>query len=142
MAQGFRYLVAILDRWSRDVLAWQLSHTLESACYLVAVESALVQGGPEMFTTDQGLQLTSLACTRRLERAGMAIRRDGRGRAVDKLVVERLWRTVTDEHIDRKDYASVSALEAGLERDFAFYHDARLHQRLAYRTPAEVHREP
>ena len=94
-----------------------------------------------MFNTDQGVQFTSLACTNRLERAGIAISMDGRGRALDNILVERLWRTVKYEDIDLKDYASVPALEAGLERYFAFDNDERLHQSLAYRTPAEVHRE-
>jgi putative transposase len=141
MAKGFMYLVAIIDWWSRYVLAWQLSHTLDSSFCLVALERALIQGCPEMFNTDQGVQFTSLAFTSRLERAGMAISMDGRGRALDHIFVERLWRTVKYEDIYLKDYASVPALEAGLERYFAFYNDERLHQSLAYRTPAEVHRE-
>jgi putative transposase len=141
MAKGFMYLVAIIDWWSRYVLAWQLSNTLDSSFCLVALERALVQGCPALFTTDQGVQFTSLAFTNRLERAGIAISMDGRGRALDNIFVERLWRTVKYEDIYLKDYASVPALEAGLERYFAFYNDERLHQSLAYRTPAEVHRE-
>jgi putative transposase len=95
--------VAIIDWWSRSVLAWQLSNTLDSAFCLVAVERALIQGCPEMFNTDQGVQFTSLACTSRLERAGMAIRMDGRGRALDTIFVERLWRTVKYEDMYLND---------------------------------------
>lgn len=139
MSQGFMYLVAIIDWWSRYVLAWQLSNTLEVAFCLEALEMALVQGCPEIFNTDQGVQFTSLAFTSRLERAGVAISMDGRGRALDNIFVERLWRTVKYEDIYLNDYASVPALEAGLERYFTFYNRERPHQSLAYRTPAEVH---
>jgi putative transposase len=139
MAKGFMYLVAIIDWWSRYVLAWQLSNTLDVAFCLEALDMALVQGCPEIFNTDQGVQFTSLAFTSRLERAGVAISMDGRGRALDNIFVERLWRTVKYEDIYLKDYATVPALEAGLERYFMFYNHERLHQSLAYRTPAEVH---
>ena len=103
MAKGFMYLVAIIDWWSRYVLAWQLSNTLDSSFCLVALERALIQGCPEMFNTDQGVQFTSLAFTSRLERAGIAISMDGRGRALDNIFVERLWRTVKYEDIYLKD---------------------------------------
>jgi putative transposase len=139
MSKGFMYLVAILDWYSRYVLAWQLSNTLDIAFCLEALEMALVQGCPEIFNTDQGVQFTSLAFTSRLERAGVAISMDGRGRALDNIFVERLWRTVKYEDIYLNDYASVPALEAGLERYFTFYNRERPHQSLAYRTPAEVH---
>jgi putative transposase len=141
MSQGFMSLVAIIDWWSRSVLAWQLSHTLDVAFCLEALDMALVQGCPEIFNTDQGVQFTSLAFTSRLERAGVAISMDGRGRALDNIFVERLWRTVKYEDIYLNDYASVPALEAGLERYFTFYNRERPHQSLAYRTPAEVHWE-
>jgi putative transposase len=141
MAKGFMYLVAIIDWWSRYVLAWQLSNTLDSPFCLAALERALVQGCPEIFNTDQGVQFTSLAFISRLERAGIAISMDGRGRALDNIFVERLWRTVKYEDIYLKDYATVPALEAGLERYFTFYNHERPHQSLAYRTPAEVHLE-
>jgi putative transposase len=141
MATGFMYLVAILDWCSRYVLAWQLSNTLDAAFCLEALEMALVQGCPEIFNTDQGVQFTSLAFTSRLERAGSAISMDGRGRALDNIFVERLWRTVKYEDIYLKDYATVPVLEAGLERYFTFYNYERPHQSLAYRTPAEVHWE-
>jgi putative transposase len=139
MAQGFMYLVAILDWCSRYVLAWQLSNTLDTAFCLEALEMALVHGCPEMFNTDQGVQFTSLAFTSRLERVGIAISMNGRGRALDNIFVERLWRTVKYEDIYLKDYGTVPVLEAGLERYFTFYNYERPHQSLAYRTPAEVH---
>jgi putative transposase len=139
LATGFMYLVAIIDWWSRYVLAWQLSNTLDVAFCLEALEMALVQGCPEIFNTDQGVQFTSLAFTSRLERAGIAISMDGRGRALDNIFVERLWRTVKYEDIYLHDYASVPALAVGLDRYFIFYNHERPHQSLAYRTPAEVH---
>jgi putative transposase len=142
MAKGFMYLVAIIAWWSRYVLAWQLSNTLDAAFCLEALELALVQGCPEIFNTDQGVQFTSLAFTSRLERVGIAISMDGRGRALDNIFVERLWRTVKYEDIYLNDYATVPVLEAGLERYFTFYNYERPHQSLAYRTPAEVHGEP
>ncbi len=97
MSKGFMYLVAIIDWWSRYVLAWQLSNTLDVAFCLEALDMALVQGCPEIFNTDQGVQFTSLAFTSRLARAGVAISMDGRGRALDNIFVERLWRTVKYE---------------------------------------------
>ncbi len=142
MAKGCMYLVAILEWWSRSVLAWQLSKTLDVPFCLVALESALVHGRPEIFNTDQGLQFTSDAFPSRLERAGIAISMDGRGRALDNICVERLWRTVKDEEMYLKDDATVPALEAGLAHYFTFYSDDRPHHSLGDRTPAEVHREP
>jgi putative transposase len=132
-------LAAIMDWWSRYVLAWQLSNTLDGAFCLEALEMALVQGCPEIFNTDQGVQFTSLAFTSRLERAGIAISMDGRGRALDNIFVERLWRTGKYEDIYLHDDASVPALAVGLDRYFMFYNHERPHQSLAYRTPAEVH---
>jgi putative transposase len=121
------------------VLAWQLSNSLEPALRLGALEVVMVQGCPEIFNTDQGLQFTSLAVTSRLAQAGTAFSMDGRGRAPDNIIVERLWRTVKYEDIYLKDCDTVAALEARLERYFTLYNDERPHQRLAYRTPAEVH---
>lgn len=139
MAKGFMYLVAIIDWWSRYVLSWQLSNTLDPTFCLVALDIALAQGGPMIFNTDQGVQFTSCAFTGRLEQAGIAISMDGRGRALDNIFVERLWRSVKYEDIYLKDYTTVPALEAGLKSYFRFYNHERPHQSLAYRTPAEVH---
>jgi putative transposase len=139
MSQGFMYLMAILDWCRRYVLAWELSNTLETGVGLEALERALEDGCPAMFNTDQGVQFTSLAFTTRLERAGIAISMDGRGRALDNIFVERLWRSVKYEDIYLKDYATVPALAAGLGSYFQFYNHERPHQSLAYRAPAEVH---
>lgn len=142
MHRGFMYLVAILDWYSRYVVAWQLSNTLDTDFCLVALETALGQATPQIFNTDQGVQFTSRAFTERLERAEIAISMDGRGRALDNVFVERLWRTVKYEEIYLNDYDSVLALEQGLDRYFQFYNQERLHQSLDYQTPAAVHFAP
>jgi putative transposase len=139
MRQGFMYLVAIIDWFSRYVLTWQLSNTLDGYFCLDALQQALPQGRPQIFNTDQGAQFTAHAFTACLERAGIQISMDGRGRALDNIFVERLWRTVKYEDIYLKEYATVSELDAGLANFFRFYNHERLHQSLAYRTPAEVH---
>ena len=139
MARGFMYLVAILDWFSRYVLAWQLSNTLDGRFCQVALQQALQQGRPEIFNTDQGVQFTATAFTSLLEAAEVRISMDGRGRALDNIFVERLWRTVKYEHTFLMDYNSVPELEAGLDGYFQFYNGERLHQSLGYRTPAEVH---
>lgn len=139
MSKGFMYLVAILDWCSRYVLAWELSNSLDTGFCLEALERALGDGCPEMFNTDPGVQCTSMAFTNRLERAGIAISMDGRGRALDHSFVERLWRSVKYEDIYLKDYATVPALAEGLGSYFQFYNHERPHQSLAYRAPAEIH---
>lgn len=139
MRQGFMYLVAILDWYSRYVVSWHLSNTMDVALCLTALEEALRHGRPEIFNTDQGAQFTSLAFTTRLEIAQVAISMDGRGRVFDNIFVERLWRTVKYEDIYLKDYHTVLALEGGLGQYFRFYNHQRLHEALDYRTPAEVH---
>ena len=135
-------LVAIIDWLSRYVLAWQLSKTLEPAFCLEALNMALVQGCPQLFNTDQGVQCTSRAFTGGLAQAGVMMSMDGRGRALDNIVVERLWRSVKYADMYLKDYATVPVLLEGLARYFQFYNDQRPPQRLAYRTPAEVHWKP
>jgi putative transposase len=139
MQQGFMYLVAIMDWYSRYVLAWRLSNALDGAFCLEALHQALQQGQPDIFNTDQGAQFTAQAFVRRLEAAGIRVSMDGRGRALDNVFVERLWRTVKYEDIYLKDYVSVPELDAGLRSYFRFYNHERLHQSLGYRTPAEVH---
>ena len=139
MRHGVMYLVAILDWYSRYVLSWQLSNTMDVAFCLTALEQALAQGRPEVFNTDQGAQFTSLAFTTRLAAAHVAISMDGRGRVFDNIFVERLWRTVKYEDIYLKDYGSVLEMEGGVAAYFWFYNHQRLHQALDYRTPAEVH---
>jgi putative transposase len=139
MASGFMYLTAIIDWYSRYVLAWQLSNTLDNHFCLVALEQALAQARPEIFNTDQGVQFTAHTFTDRLQEAGIRISMDGRGRAFDNIFVERLWRSVKYENIYLYDYDTVPALDAGLDAYFNFYNQDRFHQSLDYRTPAEVY---
>ena len=139
MRHGFMYLVAVLDWFSRYVLAWQLSNTLDGYFCLDALQQALRSGQPKLFNTDQGVQFTAHEFIGCLERAEIQISMDGRGRALDNIFIERLWRTVKYEDIYLKDYATVSELDTGLADYFRFYNDERLHQSLDYRTPAEVH---
>ncbi len=139
MRQGFMYLVAVMDWHSRYVLSWQLSNTMDVSFCLEALEEALGKRRPEIFNTDQGAQFTSQAFTGRLEAAGVAISMDGRGRFLDNIFVERLWRTVKYEDIYIKGYTTVSDLEAGLADYFWFYNHERPHQSLGYQTPAEVY---
>lgn len=139
MLRGFMYLVATMDWYSRYVLAWQLSNTLDGLFCLDALDLALAQGKPDIFNTDQGAQFTALAFTSRLEATGIRISMDGRGRALDNVFVERLWRSVKYEHVYLYEYALVPELEKGLEQYFTFYNHERPHQSLSYQTPAEVH---
>jgi putative transposase len=139
LRQGFLYLVAILDWYSRYVLAWELSNTLDTSFCLVALERALQQGTPAIFNTDQGVQFTSAAYTQRLEQAGIQISWDGRGRALDNVFVERLWRSVKWEEVYLKDYQAAADAWQGLASYFAFYNHERPHQALGYQTPAQVH---
>jgi putative transposase len=139
MRNGFMFLVAILDWFSRYVLAWQLSNTLDGLFCRVALRQALGRGVPAIFNSDQGAQFTAVEFTSILETASIRISMDGRGRALDNVFVERLWRTVKYEHIYLMDYAYVPDLAAGLHSYFEFYNKERPHQSLGYRTPAEVH---
>jgi putative transposase len=139
MQHGFLYLVAVLDWYSRYVLAWELSNTLDTGFCLAALEAALRQGQPAIFNTDQGVQFTSAAYIRRLEAAGIQISWDGRGRALDTVFVERLWRSVKWEEVYLKDYQTVAEAVSGLDRSFRFYNHQRPHQALGYHTPAQVY---
>jgi putative transposase len=139
LAQGFMYLAAILDWFSRYVLAWRLSNTLDGSFCLEMLEEALDRGRPEVFNTDQGVQFTAHAWTERLESAGVAVSMDGRGRCLDNVFVERLWRTVKYEDIYLWRYEGVPQLQQGLGRYFPYYNEERLHQALDYRTPAAVY---
>lgn len=139
MRHGFVYLVAILDWFSRYVLAWELSNTLDRAFCISALQAALRRDTPDIFNTDQGCQFTSNDFTKVLEAAGVDISMDGRGRVFDNIFTERLWRTVKYEDIYLNDYADVPEVYDGLTRYFAFYNDERLHQSLHYATPREVH---
>src|SRR4051794_26945719 len=140
LPSGFMYLAAVIDWYSRYVLAWRVSNTLDGAFCLEMLEEALRGGRPEVFNTDQGVQFTAEAFTGRLISAGVAVSMDGRGRALDNVFVERLWRTVKYEDIYIRGYETVAELLEGLIRYFAFYNQERLHQSLGYETPAMVYR--
>lgn len=139
MQKGFMYLVAVIDWYSRYVLSWQLSNTLDSAFCVDALQRALQIGRPEIFNTDQGAQFTASAFTSVLEDAHIRISMDGKGRALDNIFVERLWRSVKYEDIYLNEYATVPALYTGVDNYFRFYNQERPHQSLAYSTPAIVH---
>jgi putative transposase len=138
---GFMYLAATIDWYSRYVLAWRLSNTLDGSFCQEMLEEALGRGKPEVFNTDQGVQFTAAAWTGRLEQAGVSVSMDGRGRCLDNVFVERLWRTVKYEDIYLWGYESVPELRHGLGRYFPFYNGERPHQALDYRTPAAVYRD-
>ena len=139
LRSGFLYLMAILDWYSRYVLSWRLSNSLDGDFCLEALEEALGLACPEIFNSDQGVQFTSQAFTGRLESAGAAISMDGRGRALDNVFVERLWRSVKYEEVYLHDYMTGVECHAGLSAYMEFYCEERPHQSLDYRTPAEVY---
>lgn len=139
MAYGFMYLVAIIDWFSRYVLSWELSNTLESDFCITALENALDYGIPDIFNSDQGSQFTSHDFTDQLLSAGIQISMDGRGRVMDNIFIERLWRSLKYEDIYIKDYETVKQLHEGLDQYFDFYNNERPHQSLEYRTPAMMY---
>ena len=139
MNQGFMYLVAIIDWYSRYVLSFQLSNTLDGHFCQETLKMALLMATPEIFNTDQGVQFTAHPFTHTLHAAGVRISMDGRGRAFDNIFIERLWRSVKYENIYLNDYASVPALDVGLARYFSFYNEERPHQSLGYQVPSEVY---
>jgi putative transposase len=139
MPNGFMYLTAVMDWHSRYVLSWRLSNTLDVEFCLEALDEALGQGCPEVFNTDQGVQFTSASYTGRLETAGAKVSMDGKGRCLDNVFVERLWRTVKYEEVYLWRHETVAALQSGLRRYFVYYNESRRHQSLANRTPAEVY---
>lgn len=140
LARGFLYLIAIMDWYSRYVLSWCLSNTLDAGFCIEALEEALQKGRPEIFNTDQGAQFTSEAFTGMLERQGIRISMDGRGSYQDNLFIERLWRTVKYEEVYLKAYQDGRQARAGLGEFFQFYDDDRPHQALRYKTPVAVFR--
>jgi putative transposase len=131
--------VAILDWYSRYVVSWELDQTLQQGFVLKAVEQALQRGQPQIFNSDQGSHFTNEQYLGRLKQQGIAISMDGRGRALDNVFTERLWRSVKYEEVYLNEYDSPRAARAGLSRYLRFYNEARLHQALGYRTPAEVY---
>lgn len=139
LQRGFLYLVAILDGYSRYVLSWDVSTTLDTEFCVRALERALSRSTPDIFNSDQGSQFTSEEFTGRLEGLGIRISRDGRGRALDNIFVERLWRTVKYEEVYLKSYETVAEARGSLARYFHFYNTERLHASLGYRTPQEIY---
>jgi putative transposase len=138
MARGFLYLVAIIDWYSRYVLSWRLSNTLDAGFCVDALQEALKKGKPEIFNTDQGAQFTSEAFTGILRQHGVRISMDGKGSYNDNLFIERLWRSVKYEEVYLKAYQDGKDVKAGIGNYFRFYNTERPHQALGYRTPAEV----
>ena len=136
---GWLYLVAILDWYSRFVLAWELDQTLEIPFVLTAMRRALGTATPEICNSDQGSHFTSPQWAELLQDAGVRISMDGKGRALDNVFVERLWRSVKYEEVYRNDYRNPREARQGLREYFDFYNHRRVHQALDYRTPAEVH---
>jgi putative transposase len=142
IGRGFLYLVAIIDWASRAVLSWRISNTMDTSFCLAALEDALARfGKPEIFNTDQGSQFTSAAFTDALAAAGIKISMDGRGRWMDNVFIERLWRSLKHEDVYLKGYADGCQAKAGIADWMEFYNGRRLHQALGYRTPMSVWRE-
>jgi len=139
MQKGFIYLVAIMDWYSRYVLFWEISTTMDKAFCIRALEQALALAKPEIFNTDQGAQFTSHDFTGLLEQAGIRISMDGRGRAYDNIFIERLWRMVKYEEVYLHDYRTVSSARFQLSNYFRFYNTDRIHQALGYKTPYEIY---
>jgi putative transposase len=139
MAEGFVYLVAIMDWFSRFVLSWALSVTMELDFCVEALKRALGRGRPEIFNSDQGSQFTSEKFTGQLETRGIAISMDGRGRCFDNIFIERLWRSLKYEEIYLRDYGLVPEARAAIGNWFRFYNQQRPHQSLGYRTPAKLY---
>lgn len=140
LARGFAYLVAVIDWYSRKVLSWRISNSMDASFCVDCLEDALRHHGrPEVFNSDQGSQFTSTAFTDVLKREGVTISMDGRGRALDNIFVERLWRSVKYEDVYLKGYANMAELTVGLAQYFALYNAERPHQALGYQTPNHVY---
>ncbi len=139
LRHGFMYLAAVMDWHTRYVLSWRLSNSLEGYFCIDALDEALSISTPEIFNTDQGSQFTSTRFTNILEGHKVAISMDGRGRALDNVFIERLWRTVKYEDIYLKDYDTAAALHEGLTDYFSFYASDRPHSSLGYKTPREAY---
>jgi len=139
MRGGFLYLVAIMDWYSRYVLSWELSNTMETSFCLTALDAAFAWGSPEIFNSDQGAQFTSGDFLAPLKTRSIRISMDGRGRCLDNVFIERLWRSLKYELIYPGDFASGLDLWPALDRYFQFYNHRRPHQALAYKTPADLY---
>ena len=139
LKNGFTYLTAIIDWFSRYVLAWKLSSTLENHFCIQTLEEALKINTPEIHNSDQGVQFTSIDYLKVLEQSLVAISMDGRGRCMDNVFTERLWRTVKYENVYLHDYQSQQDVQNGLTEYFKFYNEKRRHQALNYFTPAQIY---
>lgn len=142
LPHGWLYLVAVLDWFSRFVLEWELDQTLELPFVLAAVDRALLRGTPTILNSDQGSHFTSRQSSGRLQENAVQINMDGRGRALDNILTERLWRTMKYEEVYLHEYEDPRAARRGLAAYFEFYNQERLHQSLNSRTPAEVYFDP
>jgi putative transposase len=140
LLHGWMYLVAILDWFSRYIVSWELSETLEIDFVLTCVDRALSKAVPTIFNSDQGSHFTSPQCVGRVIKAGASVSMDGRGRAMDNIFTERLWRTVKYEHVYLNDYAAPREARLGIGRYLYFYCHDRPHQALGYRRPVEIYR--
>jgi putative transposase len=140
LQRGWMYLVAILDWYSRYIVSWELSETLEIAFVLTCVDRALSKAVPTIFNSDQGSHFTSPQCVDRVLNAGAKVSMDGRGRAMDNIFTERLWRTVKYEHVYLNDYAFPREARLGIGRYLRFYCEDRPHQSLGYKRPVEIYR--
>jgi putative transposase len=136
---GFAYCTAVIDWYSRYVIAWKVSNTIDTNFCLEVLEESLEIGKPEIFNTDQGVQYTSVVFTGMLEKAGIKISMDGRGRALDNIFIERLWRSLKYEDIYIKGYGSMKEVRDGLKGYFQFYNDERPHQSLNYHYPKDIY---
>lgn len=139
LESGFMYLTAVIDWYSRYVISWELSNTLENSFCIHALKVALRLGIPEIFNSDQGVQYTAKSFTQVLIDHSIRISMDGKGRALDNIFIERLWRSVKYENIYMNCYSDVPTLFHGLSKYFTFYNRERLHQSLSYKTPYQVH---
>ncbi len=140
LVDGFAFLMAVMDWWSRYVLSWELSVTMDVGFCVSGLEWALAEGQPEIFNTDQGSQFTSSQFTGLLESRGIDISMDGQGRALDNVFVERLWRSVKYECVFLNEWRTPAQAREGLSRYFRFYNTERLHEALGYETPAGGYR--
>lgn len=139
LVKGFCYLVAVMDWYSRYVLSWRVSNTLEADFCVESVNSAFDYGHPDIFNSDQGVQFTSKAFVQNLLKHNIRISMDGRGRVFDNIFIERLWRSVKYENIYVQEYRTITDVRNGLKDYFEFYNTDRLHQSLNYQTPWEVY---
>lgn len=139
LKEGFGYCIAVMDWWSRCILAWRLSNSMDVNFCLEALEEAFLKGKPEVFNTDQGSQFTSILFVEALLKKQVQISWDGRGRALDNIFIERLWRSLKYEDIYLKGYNGLSEARDGIRQYFEFYNQSRPHQALKYQTPMKIH---